>query len=526
MAKYIRFEFLQEVDVLLSELLAEAPGILVRPSADFEISGITDDSRQVRRGMVFVAAPGETADGHRFIGKALEAGAVAVVGCRDAAELELPDGVPYVQVQDSRQVLGWMHAAWHGYPSRRMILAGVTGTDGKTTTTNLLFSIFQAAGFKAGMISTVNAEIAGQRYDTGLHTTTPVAADIQAFLARMVAAGTTHAILESTSHGLAQGRLAGCDFDLAIVTNVTHEHLDYHGSWEAYRDAKAMLFQGLMGSYRKPGTPKISVLNADDPGSYETYRAVPVDMQVHYGLGEGPEVTAREIVYSPQGVSFKLVSPAGVVEIRSPLVGAYNISNILAAASAALALDVPLEVVAQGVAAVVGVPGRMERIVVGQEFTAIVDFAHTPNALRRALETARQIAAPGGRVITVFGCAGLRDREKRRMMGEMAAKLADITVITAEDPRTESLDAIIDETATALLAAGRVEGRDFLREPDRGQALFRAVSLARAGDVVIACGKGHEQSMCFGTQEYAWDDRDAMRQALLGAPLKTLPTAV
>jgi UDP-N-acetylmuramoyl-L-alanyl-D-glutamate--2,6-diaminopimelate ligase len=168
----------------------------------------------------------------------------------------------------------------------------------------------------------------------------------------------------------------------------------------------------------------------------------------------------------------------------------------------------------------------MERIMVGQEFTAIVDFAHTPNALRRALETARQIAAPGGRVITVFGCAGLRDREKRRMMGEVAAALADITVITAEDPRTESLEAIIGETAAAMLMAGRVEGQDFLREPDRGQALFRAVSLARPGDVVIACGKGHEQSMCFGNQEYAWDDRDAMRQALLGAPLKTLPTAV
>ncbi len=509
--------------MLCNDLLAAIPQPqTVEPNP--RITGITDDSRQVTPGALFVAAPGLAVDGHRFIPAALEAGAAAVVGERPAAELALPAGIPYARVPDAREALGWLHAAWHGFPSRALVLIGVTGTDGKTTTTNLLFEMLRAAGLNAGMISTVNAQIGETSHDTGLHTTTPSSGEIQGYLAEMVAAGATHAVLETTSHGLAQQRVAGCDVDVAVVTNITHEHLDYHGSWEAYRDAKARLFRGLSPAARKPGQPKIAVLNRDDPGSYDYLRAIPADRHVVYGF-DGATITARDAIFSPAGLHFTLIAPQGEIAIDSALMGAYNVSNILAAASAALALEVPLDAVAAGARATRDIPGRMERIDGARDFTAIVDFAHTPNALRRALEAAREMVTPGARVIVAFGSAGLRDREKRRLMGEVAAELADITVITAEDPRTESLDAIMAETAAAMARAGRIEGRDFWRVPDRGTAILRAVELARPGDVVLACGKGHEQSMCFGETEYPWDDREAMRAALRGVALDTLPTA-
>ncbi len=512
--------------MLLADLLAALPWAFDPPGADAEISGITDDSRQVRPGYLFVAVPGLSVDGHTYVPQALAAGAAAVVGTQSPAALDLPAGARYYQVSDARLALGWLHAAWQGFPSRRMALLGVTGTDGKTTTTNLLYAILRAAGLSASMISTVNAQIGDQSHDTGLHTTTPHADEVQHYLAEMVAAGTTHAVLEATSHGLAQHRLAGCDFDVAVVTNITHEHLDYHGTWEAYRDAKALLFRGLTTSARKPGVPKVAVLNADDPGSYEYLRQIPADRQLSYSLKrEDADVLARDVVFTPQGVTFMLHCAQGEQPIHSPLVGAFNVSNILAATTGALALDLSLEAIATGVAAVAGVQGRLTRIDEGQDFTAIVDFAHTPNALRRVLLAARELITPPGRVIVAFGAAGLRDRAKRRMMGEIAAELADITVITAEDPRTESLSDIMADTAAAFEAVGLREGEHFWRVPDRGRALLRAVELARPGDVVLACGKGHEQSMCFGTEEYPWDDIVAMRKALHGEFLATLPTA-
>lgn len=517
--------------MVLGELLNLIPdvfsGVTVAAStASLPIAGITDDSRQVQPGFLFVAVPGVAVDGHSFIPNALKAGAAIVVGEKAAETLPLPSGVPYLRVADARKALGWLHAAWHGFPSRKLVLVGVTGTDGKTTTTNLLYEILRAAGLKTGMISTVNARIGDVSMDTGLHTTTPASADIQRYLAQMVAAGTTHAVLESTSEGLAQQRLAGCDVDVAVVTNITHEHITSHGSFEAYCEAKATLFRALMSSARKPDRPKVAVLNRDDAASFAYLREIPADRQIVYGVSAaGSDVTAQDVRYTPQRVQFTVASPWGDVESTSPLVGAFNVSNILAAASAALALDVPLAAVAQGVAAVAGIPGRMERIDEGQDFTAIVDFAHTPNALRRALEAAKQWVGTGSSVIVAFGSAGLRDREKRRMMGEVAGEMADLIVLTAEDPRTESLDGILAEMAAGVLKYRRVEGVDFWRVPDRGEALRFAAKLARPGDIVLACGKGHEQSMCFGTVEYPWDDREALRCALRGETLDTLPTS-
>ncbi len=507
----------------LHQLLAALPWP-VEPVAEVMINGVTDDSRAVQPGSLFVAVPGVNVDGHRYISSALQAGAVAVVGEQAAMTLSLPPSVPYIRVPDARIALGWLHAAWHEFPARQLTLIGVTGTDGKTTTTNLVYQMLLAEGLTAGMISTVNARIGGQRYDTGLHTTTPPADEVQRYLAQMVAAGTTHAVLEVTSHGLAQQRLAGCDFDVAVITNVTHEHLDYHGSLEAYLEAKAQLFRGLDAAYEKPDQPKIAVLNRDDPLSYAVLSTLPLDSLTYALDSDEADVTARHVRYTSQGLSFELHIPGESVEITSPLVGAYNVSNILAAATAALAAGVSMESVAQGVANMRGVPGRMELIDEGQPFTAIVDFAHTPNALRRALETARQMAAPEGRVIVVFGSAGLRDQRKRRMMGEVAGSLADLTVVTAEDPRTEPLADIMATIAAGLASQGRREGQDFWLVPDRGRAILRAVELARPGDVVLTCGKGHEQSMCFGEIEYPWDDRTALRRALHGETLDSLPT--
>ncbi len=511
----------------LCQLRAAVPGVLEFAGDDTSIAGITDDSRKVQPGFLFVAVRGVAVDGHRFIPAALAAGATAVVGEEPVAILNLPAGFPYLRVAEARRALGWLHAAWHAFPSRRLVLTGITGTDGKTTTTNLLYAILRAAGCETGMISTVNARIGALNLDTGLHTTTPHPADVQRYLADMVAAGATHAVLETTSEGLAQQRLAGCDFDVAVITNITHEHVTAHGSWEAYREAKATLFRGLASAARKPNIPKVAILNRDDPRSFDYLRAIPVERQIVYGIeAADADVTATDIVYTPQGIRATLRSPWGSAEILSPLVGAFNVSNILAAASAALALGMPLDAVVEGVAAVQGVPGRMERIDEGQPFTAIVDFAHTPNALRVALLAARQWVAGQGRVIVVFGSAGLRDREKRRMMGEVAGELADLIVLTAEDPRTEPLDAILAEMAAGVMRYPRVEGVDFWRVPDRGAALLHAVRLAQPGDLVLACGKGHEQSMCFGTVEYPWDDREALRRALHGETLDTLPTHV
>jgi UDP-N-acetylmuramoyl-L-alanyl-D-glutamate--2,6-diaminopimelate ligase len=510
----------------LNHLLDALPAVLDQVGGDVEIHGVVADSRRVRPGDLFVAIPGVNVDGHRFVAQALAEGAVAVAGERPPEDLpELPrDTSTYVRVPDAREAWGWLCAAWHDFPSRKMTLVGVTGTDGKTTTVNLIYAILRAAGLNAGMVSTVNARIGAREIDTGLHTTTPDPPDVQHYLARMVESETTHAVLEITSHGLAQHRVAGCDFDVAAVTNITHEHLDFHGTPAAYQQAKARLFEGLTRSLRKPGVPKVAVLNRDDD-SYRYLSRIPADRQVVYAVEGKADVTAHDVCFAPDRTRFALHLPTGEERVETSLVGAYNVSNVLAAAAVGVALGVEGDAIREGVAAVRAIPGRMERIEEGQDFLAIVDFAHTPNALERALQTARTMAAENGRVIVVFGCAGLRDQAKRGMMGHVAGRLADLVVITAEDPRTENLDDVIAASVVAAAEEGRREGVDLWRVPDRGEAILLACRMARAGDVVIACGKGHEQSMCFGTTEYPWDDREAMRRALHGETLDTLPTA-
>jgi UDP-N-acetylmuramoyl-L-alanyl-D-glutamate--2,6-diaminopimelate ligase len=294
---------------------------------------------------------------------------------------------------------------------------------------------------------------------------------------------------------------------------------------QAYQEAKTTLFRSLSGSFRKQGVPKVSVLNRDDD-SYHYLRPLSADRQIVYAIDGPADVTAHDVVLEADRTQFTLYAPGAQIAVETALVGRYNVHNALAAAAVGLALGVSPEVVAEGLASVRGVPGRMECIEEGQDFVAIVDFAHTPNALVQALGTARaMIDDEEGRVIAVFGSAGLRDREKRRMMGTIAGQLADVVILTAEDPRTESLKSIMAECAEAAEAQGKIEGADLFRVADRGEAIQLACQLALPADVVIACGKGHEQSMCFGTREYPWDDRKAMRLALSGKRLDTLPTA-
>ena len=494
--------------------------------SSIDIAQLTADSRQVAAGTLFVAYQGVSIDGHRFIPEAVAKGAAAII-CEDARLVPTSASIPVVVVPNGREALACLAAAWYDFPARRIVTVGITGTDGKTTTTNFLYHILRAAGKKVSMINTVNAIIGDTVLETGLHTTTPDAPDVQRYLAQMVEAGTEICLLETTSHGLAQHRVTACEFDVAIVTNITHEHLDIHGSLAGYRAAKASLFESLATATAK-GIPKTAILNCDD-WSYDYLKARLDPLGVTW-LGysvaghSDASLTAHNISTAPDKTTFTISHPTYSFEVETNLIGDYNISNCLAATAAAIeVLGVSIEAARRGIVALPGIPGRMERISEGQPFTAIVDFAHTPNSLKRALAAVRRITT--GRVIAVFGCAGLRDVEKRVLMGEIAAELADITIITAEDPRTEELDAIIDETAQAMIARGAVEGQTFHRVPDRGRAIYFATQLARPNDTVIALGKGHEQSMCFGQTEYPWDDRDALRAALRGAPLLTLPSA-
>ena len=463
-------------------------------------------------------APGRSADGHRYIPAAIAAGAAAIVG--ENEQRDLP--VPYVRSKTRSKFLGLLAAAWHDYPSRKLVnhRRHWHGRQDHCTCL-LLHSIFKhAAGIRAGYISTISADFGDGSAPTGLHVTTPGAPEIQAYLAKMVEAGLTHCILEMTSHGLAQGRLNGVDIDIAALTNVMHEHLDYHGSWKEYRAAKAIMFHLLNRSCRKPHVPKRAVINADDP-SADYFAAIPAEQVLTYGVDNQAEYRASDIRHETSRTVFRVAGQS--VAMRLP--GRFNISNALAAVGAARALGVDWEAVKRGIAAVDLISGRMERIDEGQDFIAMVDFAHTPNALKRALEAGRGMLQPGKRLIAVFGSAGLRDVEKRRLMAETSAQLADMTVLTAEDPRTESLDEILTMMAAGCRAGGGVEGETFICAPDRGEAIYIACQMAEPGDLVMTCGKGHEQSMCFGATEHPWDDREALRSALRGAPLATLPTA-
>jgi UDP-N-acetylmuramoyl-L-alanyl-D-glutamate--2,6-diaminopimelate ligase len=484
---------------------------VVRLSAvgDIEIDQLEYDSRQVRPGTLFFAVRGTRTDGHRFIKDAATRGAVAVVAEEPVIGGDL--AIPVVIVPDTRVSLAASAAAFYGFPSKKLRVVGVTGTDGKTTTSLLISQVLEADGRRTGVISTVLFRAGGAQRPNESRQTTPEALEIQQMLAEMVGFGDSYAVVESTSHGLALHRLDECEYDVAVLTNLDHEHLDFHGTIEGYRAAKAKLFEALDTSASK-NTDKVAVLNGDD-SSCEYFRAKTRARVVTFGVESQADVLAANVVARSDGVSFVITTSCATAEVDLPLVGEFNVYNALAAAAVGLTQGIEIRVIADALEHARGAPGRMELIREGQPFTVVVDYAHTPQALRQVLGVLRETKA--GRLIAVFGSAGERDRAKRSMQGRVAAEMADFCVFTNEDPRFEDEDRILDEIAQGAETLGRIEGRDYLKIRDRRRAIREAFIRAKPGDVVLLAGKGHEQCIIVRDQRVPWDERVVARELLL-----------
>jgi UDP-N-acetylmuramoyl-L-alanyl-D-glutamate--2,6-diaminopimelate ligase len=494
------------------------PEVFGPPPETVEIAGITYSSAEAQPGWLFVARPGSKADGHAYIPDALAHGAVAVVGSQPYADLALPPEIAYIRVADPRRAVGLLACEFAGQPSRQMAVIGVTGTDGKTTTVNLIAAIMDAAGHTSGLTSTVDFKIGPRREENATRFTNLEAPELQAMLARMVAEGVDYAVIESTSSGLELERLAGIEYDVAVITNITSEHLEVHGSKAAYWRAKGMLFERIDPSHAKyPGppfvVPRACVLNADDASYAFLARRCRAPI-ISYGIDNpGADVNAANLHSRATGNSFDVTLPDGATfHVDSPLVGHFNVANCLAAVTACWTQGATPEQMARALAEFGGVPGRMERIQAGQDFAVIVDYAHTAESLKQVLAVLRPLTR--GRLIAVFGSAGDRDRTKRPEMGAVAAEYADYFVITDEDPRTEDAGAILREIAAGALEAGATEEADFICQVGRREAIARAFALAQPGDTVVLCGKGHEQSIVIGTEKMPWDDRTVARELL------------
>jgi UDP-N-acetylmuramoyl-L-alanyl-D-glutamate--2,6-diaminopimelate ligase len=494
----------------LASLLSSVPdATLLGGDPATLITGISFDSRRVKPGELFVAIPGFKRDGREFIRQAVERGAAAV-----AAEAPLPKLVGPARIElrpgRARGGLADLAAAFFGQPSRELTLVGVTGTDGKTSTTQLLASVLETAGRRTGWLTTVDLKIGADRRPNDLQHTTPEAIGVQAFLREAVEAQVEVAVLEVSSHALALERVRGCAFDLAVFTNLSPEHLNFHGSLAAYLDAKAELFR-MLGNSGPRRTPRVGVINADDPSAPTLQAACPVPT-LTYGLTAAADVSAEAIELEPGGAAFRLITPAGRVAVRTRLLGRFNVLNWLAAATAAHALGVGPERVAEAAATLPPIRGRMEPLERGQPFAVVVDFAHTPQALATALRTLRQHTP--GRLLLAFGNAGERDPASRPAMGRQAAELADFFVITMDDPLHEEPAAIAAETAAGAEAAGGQRGRDFEIELDRREAIRLLLARARPGDAVLLAGKGHEPRMLIGDERLPWDDRAVAEELL------------
>lgn len=488
----------------LSALLEGLQATHVQGDPATEVAGVQHDSRRVRPLDLFACIPGQRADGHAFIGQAVAGGATAILVEREGP-FPAAGRAAVMRVPSTRAALGSVAARIHGDPTRHLTLVGVTGTNGKTTTTYLVEGMLAAAGWRTGVVGTIAYRCGEVVFEA--ERTTPEASDLQELLARMRGLGARAVAMEVSSHALVLGRVEGCAFDVGVFTNLTQDHLDFHGTLEAYYDAKALLFRKL-GEGGKPGPA--AVLNADDPWA----RRVPIAPGVRrltFGSGPGADLRPEGITFSLEGIRGRFVTPAGTIPVESALPGQHNVSNLLAATGAALACGVAPEAVARGIAAVRAVPGRFEKVEMGQPFGVVVDYAHTPDALERTLATARALTR--GRVLVVFGCGGDRDRGKRPLMGAAAARLADDTVITSDNPRSEDPETIISEIVVGAKKA--VDARDrYVTIPDRREAIVHALAAARPGDLLVIAGKGHETTQTLGARTIPFDDRVVTREAL------------
>lgn len=491
----------------LNDLVADWAGAEVTGPTAVEITGVGHDSRAVVPGSLFVCIRGFRQDGHAYIADAAARGAAAVMVEQDPAALAIPAGMTVIRVADTRLGLAAAACRFFDNPSASLRLIGVTGTNGKTTIAYLVEAILAAAGHTVGLLGTIEyrcgtVTFPGER-------TTPESSDLQSLLARMRDLHAWGAVMEVSSHSLALSRVEGCEFDVGIFTNLTQDHLDFHGTMQAYAQAKARLFRMLGADRRKPGEAA-AVLNADDPWTPVMAQATRARV-ITYGITAEADLRAREMSLALGGIRATAESPWGVIEIASPLVGQHNVANILGAAAATLHLGVAPEQVRAGIAHLRAVPGRFEKVEAGQPFGVVVDYAHTPDALERVLQTAREFAQ--GRVIAVFGCGGDRDRGKRPLMGEAAARLADFVVVTSDNPRSEDPPAIIAEIEAGIKKAYSGSGRH-VTIPERREAIAAALARARRGDLVVIAGKGHETYQVLRDRTIPFDDRVVAKEAL------------
>ncbi len=490
----------------LSQLLSGCE-VEFKTGPDPMVCGVEHDSRRICPGDVFVCLRGQRHDGHRFVPQAVDKGAVAVVSER---RLDLPSDVALVVVPDSRRALAWLAAAVHDHPSKGMRLIGVTGTNGKSTTVHLVRTILERTGRPCGLVGTVHRVVGGTVLPADL--TTPEAPELQRLLAGMLEAGCSHAVMEVSSQALAVGRVATCEFDVAVFTNLTYEHMELHGTFDEYRKAKGLLFQHLGTTYwgsSKDG-PKAAVLNADDPSfpHFRSWCAVPV---VAYGLGDGCQVRGTEVKTDDRGrVTFRVNAHGHSALVRLRLAGTFNVYNALAALAVALVEGLQLEEAVEALEYADPVPGRFEYVDAGQPFAVIVDYAHSPNGLENVLQAARGLAR--GRVLVVFGCGGDRDPSKRPIMGEIAGALADLVVVTSDNPRHEDPHQIMADIEEGLKRTPPREGYRLVE--DRREAIRTAIRLAREGDVVLIAGKGHETTQIYGDRALPFDDRRVAREVL------------
>jgi len=472
------------------------------------VTGVEYDSRRVRRGAVFVAMKGGSTDGNRYVEKAIAAGALGII--TDSAPkfdhlLVFETGLPVLEVEHGRRALAQASAAFFGHPERRLAATGITGTNGKTTTAFLLEALLNAAARKTVLVGTIEYHVAGQ-VRPSVHTT-PESRDLFELMAEGAAQGATELVTEVSSHALDQGRSDGVNFDVAVFTNLTGDHLDYHGSMEKYFAAKRLLFDGTVYP-----APRVAVINAHDLRAAELAAAArKAGAEVRtYGIGVG-EWRAANHTLTPGGAAIELETPAGVAKVTSRLAGEVNILNLLAALAAAHARGVAFAGLVESVPRLKPVPGRFQSVDAGQPFTVIVDYAHTDDALRNLTALARQITAQtGGRVITLFGCGGDRDRGKRPRMGQAAGSGSDFVVATSDNPRSEEPRAILGEIEPGLKSSGV----QYVIEPDRAMAICRSLKAARAGDVVLIAGKGHEKEQILGFRTIPFDDAEVALSAL------------
>jgi UDP-N-acetylmuramoyl-L-alanyl-D-glutamate--2,6-diaminopimelate ligase len=481
------------------------------------VRGIAFDSRRIKAGSVFFAIPGEHVDGHDYLAAAAALGAAAAVVERPVADIPLPQLV----VDASRAALAEAACWWYGDPSRELGVVGITGTDGKTTTAFLATAALEAAGVSTGLLTTAALKIGDVRLANPDHVTTPEAPRLQASLRAMALAGNEAAIVETTSHGLALDRVGGIVYDVAMLTNLTHEHLELHGTFEAYRDAKLSLFrrlaEGGSGKRTRRQWPRTAIVNADDPSAqlFEETAAEAGASVVTYGTSEKAAVRATWVEEDARSLRFGIESSRWQGDVELQLAGRFNVSNALAVIALGQALELDPEALRSGLAGVAGVPGRMERIDLGQPFGVIVDYAHSPASLKMVLDLLAPLARNGGGgLIAVFGSAGERDVQKRPMMGRIAGERCRLVVIADEDPRGEDRESILNEIAAGAEAAGKRRGHDLLCIPDRREAVSAALAQARPGDVVLLAGKGHEQTIIMNDGPRPWDERSEATRAL------------